>query len=105
MHGLHLTGGSWKRDTTGQGHRSGTTLRETARTQGCGAYSRLDVHAPAPDPPVWLYHRFSLSLRETEEMMFARGVMVTYETIHQWCRKVGQTFGQPATSPSAPARG
>jgi putative transposase len=26
---------------------------------------------------VWLYHRFPLSLREVEEMMFARGVVVT----------------------------
>ncbi|MGH3868606.1 MAG: IS6 family transposase [Pseudonocardiaceae bacterium] len=41
---------------------------------------------------VWLYHRFPLSLREVEEMMLARGVLVTYETIHQWCRKFGQTF-------------
>lgn len=24
--------------------------------------------------------------------MMARGVLVTYETIHQWCRKFGQTF-------------
>ncbi|MGH3751559.1 MAG: IS6 family transposase [Pseudonocardiaceae bacterium] len=41
---------------------------------------------------VWLYHRFPLSLREVEELMMARGVVVTYETIHQWCRKFGQTF-------------
>jgi putative transposase len=41
---------------------------------------------------VWLYHRFPLSLREVEEMMMARGVLVTYESIHQWCRKFGQTF-------------
>ncbi|MGH3711155.1 MAG: IS6 family transposase [Pseudonocardiaceae bacterium] len=41
---------------------------------------------------VWLYHRFPLSLREAEEMMLARGVLVTYETIHQWYRKFGQIF-------------
>jgi putative transposase len=41
---------------------------------------------------VWLYHRFSLSYREIEELMLARGVLVSYETIHQWCRKFGQTF-------------
>jgi putative transposase len=41
---------------------------------------------------VWLYHRFPLSLREVEEMMLARGVLVTYETIHQWSRKFGQAF-------------
>jgi hypothetical protein len=29
---------------------------------------------------VWLYHRFPLSFREVEEMMLARGVVVSYET-------------------------
>ncbi len=41
---------------------------------------------------VWLYHRFPLSLRDVQEMMAERGVIVSYETIHQWCRKFGQTF-------------
>ena len=41
---------------------------------------------------VWLYHRFPLSLWEVEEMMLARGVLVTYESIHQWCRKFGQSM-------------
>jgi putative transposase len=30
---------------------------------------------------VWLYHRFPLSFREVEELMLARGVVVSYETI------------------------
>jgi putative transposase len=30
---------------------------------------------------VWLYFRFPLSFREVEELMLARGVMVSYETI------------------------
>ena len=38
---------------------------------------------------VWLYHRFSLSFRDVEELLAKRGVMVTYETIRQWCRKFG----------------
>ncbi len=41
---------------------------------------------------VWLYVRFPLSFRDVEEMMLARGVMVTHETIRQWCHKFGQTF-------------
>jgi putative transposase len=41
---------------------------------------------------VWLYYRFSLSYRDIEELMLARGVRVTYETIRQWCHKFGQTF-------------
>jgi len=40
---------------------------------------------------VWLYHWFPLSLRDVEQMMALRGVSVSYDTIHQWCRKVGQT--------------
>ena len=32
---------------------------------------------------VWLYHRFALSLRDVEELMLARGVVVTYETINE----------------------
>ena len=39
---------------------------------------------------VWLYHRFSLSFRDVEEFLFARGVVVTYETVRQWCRTFGQ---------------
>ncbi len=41
---------------------------------------------------VWLYHRFSLSFRDVEELLFARGIIVTYETIRQWCLKFGQTY-------------
>jgi putative transposase len=36
---------------------------------------------------VWLYHRFTLSFRDIEELLAARGVVVTYETIRQWCKK------------------
>ena len=41
---------------------------------------------------VWLYHRFTLSFRDIEQLMLARGVIVTYETIRQWCLKFGPTF-------------
>jgi putative transposase len=41
---------------------------------------------------VWLYFRFCLSHRDVEEMLFARGVSVTYEAIRQWCRKFGQSY-------------
>ena len=30
--------------------------------------------------PIWLYHRFGLSLREVEEMLLERGIVVSYET-------------------------
>ncbi|MDP9378967.1 MAG: IS6 family transposase, partial [Chloroflexota bacterium] len=41
---------------------------------------------------VWLYHRFSLSFRDVEELLYERGVVVTYETVRQWCRKFGQAY-------------
>jgi putative transposase len=41
---------------------------------------------------VWLYFRFALSYRDVEELLAARGVIVTYETVRQWCRKFGQGY-------------
>ena len=38
---------------------------------------------------VWLYLRFSLSLREVEEVMPERGIDVSYETIRRWTVKFG----------------
>src|SRR5919112_2800572 len=41
---------------------------------------------------VWLYFRFPLSLRMVEEMLAARGIIVSHETVRQWARKFGQAF-------------
>ncbi len=41
---------------------------------------------------VWLYFRFALSYRDVEELLAERGVLVTYETIRQWCHKFGQQY-------------
>src|SRR5919199_1129921 len=41
---------------------------------------------------VWLYFRFPLSLRMVEEMLAARGILVSHETVRQWARKFGQEF-------------
>jgi putative transposase len=41
---------------------------------------------------LWLYFRFPLSFREVEELMLARGVAVSYETIRRWCAKFGQAY-------------
>lgn len=38
---------------------------------------------------VWLYFRFPLSLRMVEEVLAARGVDVTYETLRAWALKCG----------------
>src|ERR671935_1525527 len=41
---------------------------------------------------VWLYFRFPLSLRMVQEMLAARGIVVSHETVRQWARKFGQAF-------------
>src|SRR4029434_5682466 len=41
---------------------------------------------------VWLYYRFTLSYRDVEELLFARGITVSHEAIRQWCRKFGQDY-------------
>ncbi len=41
---------------------------------------------------VWLYFRFPLSLRMVEEMLAARGIVVSYETVRRWALKFGQEF-------------
>ena len=38
---------------------------------------------------VWLYFRFTLSLRDVEEMLTQRGIEVSYETIRCWVNKFG----------------
>jgi hypothetical protein len=39
---------------------------------------------------VWLYYRFTLSYRDVQELLYERGIDVTYEAIRQWCLKFGQ---------------
>jgi putative transposase len=41
---------------------------------------------------VWLYHRFPLSLRDVQEMLFERGVIVSHESIRAWAAKFGQAY-------------
>jgi len=38
---------------------------------------------------VWLYHRFTLSFRDIEDLLAERGITLTYETARQWCLKFG----------------
>jgi putative transposase len=53
---------------------------------------------------VWLHFRFPLSLRMVEEMLAARGISVTYETILQWGLKFGREFANRIRA-RAPRRG
>jgi putative transposase len=62
---------------------------------------------PPPDPryrhrfpaeiithAVWLYHVFSLSLRDVELLLAERGIVVSYETVRRWCKKFGESFAK-----------
>jgi putative transposase len=39
---------------------------------------------------IWLYFRFPLSLRMVEEMLAARNILVSHETVRQWALKFGR---------------
>lgn len=41
---------------------------------------------------VWAYHRFALSLRDAEDLLAARGIIVSYETIRDWVVRFGVQF-------------
>ena len=46
-------------------------------------YARHHFPAEVISYAVWLYFRFPLSLRMVEEMLAARGIEVSYETVRQ----------------------
>lgn len=41
---------------------------------------------------VWHYFRFGVSFRNVEEIMAARRVVVSYETVRRWCEKFGKQY-------------
>ena len=73
-------------------------------TAPCRLYRRHRFPPEVISYAVWLYFRFPLSLRMVEEMLAARGVCVTYETVRQWGGKFGKAFADQIRR-RAPARG
>ena len=43
---------------------------------------------------VWLYARFALSLRDVEELLAERGIVVTYETVRAWIARFGPAIAR-----------
>ena len=41
---------------------------------------------------VWLYYKFGLSLRNVEDLLAERGIVVSYETIRRWCARFGLEY-------------
>src|SRR6201993_4435256 len=65
---------------------------------GCGMtispnpYRGFRFPAETIEHAVWLYHCFSLSLRDVELILAARGVVVSYESIREWGLRFGRLF-------------
>jgi putative transposase len=57
-------------------------------------YRRHRLPAEVIRHAVWLYHLFSLSLRDIELILAERGVLVIHESIRHWCRKFGAEFAR-----------
>lgn len=41
---------------------------------------------------VWLYHRFTLSFRDIEELLASRGIVVSYETYGNGAKSMEQAI-------------
>ncbi len=42
----------------------------------------------------WLYHRFTLSFRDIEDLLAKRGIIVWYESVRYWCQKFGPSYAR-----------
>ena len=61
-------------------------------TPACPSYAGYRFPAEIISHAVWLYFRFPLSLRMVDELLAARGITVSHETVRQWALKFGQGF-------------
>ena len=59
-------------------------------TPACPSYAGYRFPAEIISHAVWLYFRFALSLRMVDELLAARGIIVSHETVRQWALKFGQ---------------
>jgi putative transposase len=67
----------------------GRGWRDDARA---ATYRRHRFPAEIISHAVWLYHVFSLSLRDVELILAERGIVVTHESVRRWCLKFGEAF-------------
>ena len=54
---------------------------------------------------VWLYHRFCLSFRDAEDLLAERGIVVSYETIRNWCNAFGPVYARTIKKRRGPLGG
>jgi len=55
-------------------------------------YAGYRFPAASSGHAVWRSFRFALRYRDVAELLAARGVIVTDETVRQWCQKCGQAY-------------
>jgi putative transposase len=46
---------------------------------------------------IWLYLRFTLSLRDVEDLLAERGIIVSYETVRRWVNHFGPMIRFPSS--------
>jgi len=61
-------------------------------TPAASSYAGYRFPAEVISHAVWLHFRFPLSLRMVDELLAARGIFVSHETVRQWALKFGQAF-------------
>jgi len=61
-------------------------------TSAAPSYAGYRFPAEIISHAVWLYFRIPLSLRMVDELLAARGIVVSHETVRQWALKFGQAF-------------
>jgi putative transposase len=62
--------------------------------RGTSTYKRHRFPTEIISHCVWLYFRFSLSYRDVELLVAERGIVVSYESIRQWCLKFGDEYAK-----------
>jgi hypothetical protein len=80
-------------------YAAGTSL-PAAKAPYAGHHFPAEVISQA----VWLYFRFPLGLRMVEEMLAARGIVVSHETVRQWATLLHRSPGWVASGRVRPGR-
>jgi len=55
-------------------------------------YTGYRFPAAIISPALWLYFRFPLGLRMVEELLAARGIILSHKTVRPWAGKFGRQF-------------
>jgi hypothetical protein len=65
-----------------------------------GAFKGLRFPPEIISYALWAYFRFPMSFRDVEDLLYNRGVIVSYETIRSWVGKFGHQYGIVAGTPA-----